>query len=664
MTSLDEQPTSTEWTPAKAEALYGVGGWSGGYARVSGSGTVCMRPRGPGSPEIDLDELVRGLSERGLETPLLLRFDDVLHHRLGEIARAFRDAIEEEAYDGHFAGVFPIKVNQQRHVCEEILEAGAPLGFGLEAGSKPELLAVLALTARELQANIPIVCNGFKDKTYADLVALCAKLGRDIVPVVERFAELELLLEASERWDADLPIGVRTRPTTKGSGRWQESAGPGSKFGLQAAGLLRAVETLRARGKLDRLRLVHCHIGSQVADISAISPAIDELTRVYCELRKLGAPIDRIDIGGGMGVDYEGTRSPSGSSVNYSLREYALDVIHRIKAVCDEAGEPHPGVIAECGRAMTAHASVLVFDLLEPARPQPGLDTTDAEIEAFVQTSTPSRPLRDLIDAFKDSHAPSDLDAAASLWHDAERAGEECESLFRLGHLSLAHRAAANAMVRIVGLRALDAVGDQPMPPALEGLADRLADQFHANCSVFQSLPDHWAIGQLFPVMPIHRLSEKPPRLAVLGDMTCDSDGRIDRFPGIGGNPEPAKTLPLHDPAEGGPGGEGGYHLGAFLVGAYQEVLGDLHNLFGDTHAVHIRLTGDNSKPWAIDEVVEGDRCREVLGYVQYESEAIRRAMRADVERATRNGTITPTTGRALLARYDAALDGTTYMER
>jgi len=654
-------PADPGWTPADAADLYGIDGWSGGYARVTGSGTVAITPRGPEGPAIDLDELVRGLAERGVQTPVLLRFDDILHHRLSAISEAFADAIAEEDFGGRFAGVFPIKVNQQRHVCEEILKAGLPLGFGLEAGSKPELLAVLALTAG-VDGYPPIICNGFKDRAYADLVALSAKLGRDITPVVERFAELELLLDAAERWDADMQIGLRIRPASRGSGRWQESAGPGSKFGLEAAGLLRAVEVLRECGKLDRLRLVHCHIGSQVADIAAISPAIDELTRVYCELRRLGAPIERIDIGGGMGVDYEGTKSPADSSVNYSLKEYALDVVHRVKAVCDEAGRPHPNIIAECGRAMSAHASVLVFDLLPPARPQPGLDTTDEEIEALVGTGEPPRPLNDLIDAFGDSRSAADLDAAVSLWHDAERAAEECESLFRLGHLSLAHRAAAGSMSRAVGLRALEAVGDGDLPAALDGLDTRLADQFYANCSVFQSLPDSWAIGQLFPIMPIHRLDEKPRRRAVIGDMTCDSDGKIDRFPGAHAG-QPTRTLPMHDPAGGGPEGEGPYCLGAFLVGAYQEVLGDLHNLFGDTDAVHVRLTDDADKPWAIDEIVEGDTCKEVLGYVQYDIDDVRRAMRADVERATRAGSITPAAGRDLLNTYSRALDGTTYLE-
>ncbi|MEM1330669.1 MAG: biosynthetic arginine decarboxylase [Planctomycetota bacterium] len=643
---------------------YGIERWGRGFLRVGTSGHLELTPSGDGTgPTIDLHELVEGLAERGVHTPVLLRFNDVLRARMRAIKSAFDRAITEEEYHGSFAGVFPIKVNQQRQVCEQVLEIGASLGFGLEAGSKPELLAVLGLTAETADASsggVPIVCNGFKDQEYIETVVLAKKLGRDIVPVVEQSAELPLILDIADRYGVKPRIGIRVKPSARGAGRWAESAGAGSKFGLTALELVHAVELLRDRGMLDRLNLLHFHIGSQICDIRRLSAAIDELARTYVELRRLGAGLDTIDIGGGLGVDYDGSNSSRDSSINYSLDEYAIDVVHRIRTASEDAGQPHPSIVAECGRAMVAHASVLITEVIgrsgrEPA-PQPEW------VRSLLSEDDPTPPF-DLLEAYEASASIRSPGHGLGLYHDAMRAHEQCISLYTLGYLSLPVRAAADAMCREVQRRVLDSTDEETRPHELAELPDRLHETFFVNCSVFQSMPDAWAIDQVFPVCPIQRLDEDPPLRGILADMTCDSDGKIDLFadPESG---EPSRALPMHEQDEQP------YYMGVFLVGAYQEVLGDLHNLFGDTHAVHISMLDtpgaereSQHAVWAVDELVEGDTVREVLSYVQYDPDGLRRAMRADVERAMRNRTLSAREGAALLSFYDAGLAGYTYLE-
>ena len=661
------------WSVADGERLYGLDRWGMGYFRVSPSGNVRVHPDGAADgPSFDLHEIVAGLSDRGLSTPLLLRFTDILDHRLRSIRDAFAEAIAEEGYTAGFRGIYPIKVNQQRQVVQELRDFGGPLGFGLEAGSKPELLAVLGVTASRPEfASTPIVCNGFKDAEYIETVVLATKIGRDVIPIVEHPRELELILDLSDRHGVEPRFGVRIKPSAQVSGRWQESGGKRSKFGLDARELMRAVEILHKRDKAECLKLVHFHVGSQICDIRTLSGAVDELTRTYCELRAMGCGVEMIDIGGGLGVDYDGTRSPTTASTNYSLKEYALDVIHRIRGVCDEEGEPHPTVLAECGRAMVAYSSVLVVDVM--GRAASASETPDETIDALLEAGGEQpRPLTDLVEAFEASKNSTRTEQAVSLWHDALRAQDECNSLYSLGYLTLRHKAAADSMASRVGaaaLRTARSTGDGELPDELVALPDQMADSYFVNMSIFQSLPDFWAIDQVFPICPIHRLDERPTRPGVLCDMSCDSDGKVDKFVWSEASTT-EKTLMLHEPVPedparpGGPSADLPYCLGIFLVGAYQEVLGDLHNLFGDTHAVHIRLdrSGSNGN-WVVEEVVEGDSAREVLQFVQYDVEQLRRDVRTDVERATAQARITPQEGRRYLEFFTAGLEGYTYLE-
>lgn len=666
-TAPANHPLAADWSPADSAKLYGIDSWGQGLFRVSDRGTVHVTPQGEQGPSIDLRDVVAGLADRGYSAPLLLRFTDVLDVRLRAIKDAFDQAIEKEAFEGSFRAVFPIKVNQQRHIVEEIRDFGAGLGFGLEAGSKPELLAVLGLTAHTAAtAKMPIICNGFKDAEYIETVTLARKLGRDITPVVEQPRELDLILEAAERHGIKPVFGVRTKPSAKGSGKWQESGGTKSKFGLTPAELIEAVEKLKDQDKLAGLKLVHFHIGSQICDIRSVSAAVDEITNVYCELRRLGASsLTRLDVGGGMGVDYDGSQTAWDSSANYSLSDYALDVVHRVRSVCDQAGQPHPELITECGRAMSAFSSVLIMETVGRSgdRPPPPLDAMKTLVE---EDADPPRPFIDLFEAFEDAHAPHASAEMVQLYTDATRAHAECQSLFGLGYLSLTRRAGADQMARAVGRRALAVLEADPevSEEDVRSLGDELAETCFVNASVFQSLPDLWAVDQVFPVCPIHRLDERPDRRSVLGDMTCDSDGRIDLFSDPGRR-EPKNTIELHGPGADALGAVGEnpglpYTLGVFLVGAYQEVLGDLHNLFGDTHAVHVRLDGDD---WNIEEIVEGDSVREVLGYVQYDCELLRKSLRTDIERATRAGSMSAREGQSLMAFYAAGLDGYTYLE-
>jgi Arginine decarboxylase (spermidine biosynthesis) len=482
------------------------------------------------------------------------------------------------------------------------------------------------------------------------MVILAAKLGRRVVPVVEKLSELPLVLEHAERYGVRPAIGVRVKLSSRGAGRWEDSGGLRSKFGLYVSELLEVVETLRERDMLDCLELLHCHVGSQVFDIRSVKRAITELAHVFVELRRLGAGVRLIDIGGGLGVDYDGSQTSSESSVNYSIQEYAADVVHRIMTVCDEAGLEHPTIVSESGRALAAYHSVLVFDVR-------GATSFDAfEVPATIRDATDGdpeelpQPLWDLYDAL-------DLVAgggAEEAYHDAVQAHEEAMSLFRLGHMSLEERGLSERLYWAVCARALALLRQrEQVPEEMAPLAAQLSDIYFCNLSIFQSLPDSWAIGQLFPIVPIHRLDERPVREAILGDMTCDSEGKITRFVCGDGT---RSTLPVHPLRAGEP-----YYLGAFLTGAYQEILGDLHNLFGDTHDVQVEIDPDGG--WSIEELVEGDAVREVLEYVQFKPDALLAALRRDVERATRGGRITVREGRELLAAYREGLNGYTYLE-
>ena len=638
-----DTPREGTWSTEDASELYRIPAWGKGYFQVSEAGHLLVRPD-PGRDEfIDLLEVVEGLQARDLGTPLVIRFSDILAHRLRELRDAFADAIRENDYRGRYAAVYPIKVNQQRLVVEEIYRYGRELGFGLEVGSKPELLAVMALT--EGGDDRLIVCNGFKDDSYIKAVILAAKLGRTIIPVVENAGELELILKYADRYGVRPRIGVRVKLSSEGAGRWRESAGAKSKFGLFVSEILQLLDTLSDRGMQDCLQLVHCHPGSQLHDIRKVKDTISELAHVYAELASLGAGLRYIDVGGGLGVDYDGSATNLPSSMNYTIREYARDVVHRVAAVCDARGLEHPTIVSESGRAIAAYSSVLIFNVLGVASldrfEPPDLPGPDA---------TPPQPLRDLWDAYRNV-AP---DRLIECYHDAQHARAAAMQMFQLGYLGLRERSLAERLFWATCAAVRDHARRMgQVPEELAPLEAVLSDIYFCNLSVFQSLPDSWAIEQLFPVAPIHRLDQRPTRRAVLADITCDSDGKIDRFIGSDGI---QRTVPVHA-IEGG----GDYYLAAFLVGAYQETLGDLHNLFGDTHVVHIRLHDEGG--WWIEETIRGDSAKEVLGYMEYDVAQLPPRLARDCERAVRDGRLKLAESQTLRRFYENELDGYTYLE-
>ncbi|MFN0133209.1 MAG: biosynthetic arginine decarboxylase [Phycisphaerales bacterium] len=648
-----------QWTAADSAQLYGIPDWGKGYVGVNAEGHVTVLPGKDPAKQIDLAEVIEGLRERGIHTPVLLRFNGILDHRLREIRKAFDDAIAEQKYGGGYSCVYPIKVNQQRHVCEQIARLAVDLGFGLEAGSKPELLAVLGLSAAAGGPGVngmPIICNGFKDDEFIETVILATKLGRNIIPVVEKFSELELIVKHAKAYNVRPRIGLRVKLSSRGAGRWEGSAGVRSKFGLFVSEVLQAVEYLKKHEMLDCLNLLHCHVGSQLYDIRVLKTAVNELARVYAELVKAGAGLSMIDVGGGMGVDYDGSQSAWSSSINYSVAEYAADVVYRIKSVCDACQVAHPTIITESGRAMVAYSSVLVLDVLGTSKFEaaPDLERIEAAIKAEKETP---RPVVDLLDAYR---AMTDRNLEET-YHDATQARDEAMSLFALGYLSLPMRAAAEQVFWAIGHKLLEkAERKGELPDEFEGLPELLSDIYFCNFSLFQSMPDSWAIDQLFPICPIHRLNERPTRRGILADITCDSDGKVDHFVD---KRIDKKTLELHEVRDrpGEAMGVEPYYLGVFLLGAYQEILGDLHNLLGDTHAVHLDLNEQGE--WEILEVIEGDTVEEVLQYVQYDIEDMKRAIRQDIEAACRQNRLTLAEGKSLLQYFDDGLEGYTYLE-
>ncbi|MBS0396189.1 MAG: biosynthetic arginine decarboxylase, partial [Proteobacteria bacterium] len=568
-------------------------------------------------------------------------------HRLKCLNDAFAQAIAENDYQNRYAAVFPIKVNQQRLVVEGVFRAGAPFGFGLEVGSKPELLVVLAMT--EDTPDRLIICNGFKDDSYIETVTLAAKLGRRIVPVVENFVELGLILKHAQKYGVRPQIGVRVKLAAEGAGRWRESAGEKSKFGLFITEILEVVEVLRQQDMLDCLKLVHCHTGSQLQDIRRVKEAVTELAHVYAELKLLGAGLEYIDIGGGLGVDYDGSRTNYESSMNYTLNEYAGDVVYRIASVCNARKIPHPQIISESGRAIAAHHSVLVFNVLGTSALDQFRVAGRLEDDCQGSADVP-QPVRDLYDAYRSVSERRLVEC----WHDALQAREQALQMFNLGYLSLAARGLAERLYWATCARIRDLCRRlESIPEELEGLETVLSDIYFCNFSVFQSLPDSWAIGQLFPIMPVHRLGERPTRNAVLADITCDSDGKIDRFVSL---KETKRTLEVHELR---PGED--YYLAAFLVGAYQETLGDLHNLFGDTHVVHIRLLDEGG--WWLEETVKGDTALQVLGYMEYDTDELYPRLARDCERAVRESRLTLPESQRLKRFYEAELQGYAYLE-
>jgi arginine decarboxylase len=638
---------SSHWDIEDSLELYQVPKWGKPYFGVNAAGHVVVRPDGSPDHEIDLLEVVEGLKARDLTTPVVVRFSDILRHRLARLHKAFAQAIAENDYRNRYCAVYPIKVNQQRLVVEEVYRYGQEFGFGLEAGSKPELLAVMALT--EGAPDRMIVCNGFKDDSYIEAVILATKLGRTIIPVIENFSELALVLKYAQKYQVRPRIGVRVKLASEGAGRWRDSAGEKSKFGLFVSEILELVATLREHDMLDCLELVHCHAGSQLQDIRRVKDTINELAHVYAELKLMGAGLKYIDIGGGLGVDYDGSGTNYQSSMNYTMNEYASDVVYRIASVCNARQIDHPVIVSESGRATAAHHSVLIFNALGSSALDQFRVAGRIEDDYRGDQECP-QPVLDLLEAYRGVTERRLVEC----YHDALQAREQVLQMFKLGLLSLELRGLAERLywatcARIRDYcRKLDAV-----PEELEGLELILSDTYFCNFSVFQSLPDSWAIGQLFPIMPIHRLNERPTRNAVLADITCDSDGKIDRFVS---DREVKRTLQLHELR---PGEE--YYLAAFLVGAYQETLGDLHNLFGDTHVVHIRIHDQGG--WWIDEIVKGDTAGKVLSYMQYDVDRLYPQLARDCERAVREGRMTLAESQQLRRFYEFELNGYTYLE-
>jgi arginine decarboxylase len=636
--SLVLEPTD-RWSTQDAGELYDVARWGKGYFSIGDEGHILVHPEKDPARSIDLKQLIDTLVLRGISLPILVRFAGILKHRLGELHDAFDVAIREHKYNGGYCCVYPIKVNQQRQVVEEVLEFGKPYRFGLEAGSKPELLAVMALADNDT----PIICNGFKDDEYIEMAMLAQKIGRRIIPVVEKYTELGLIAKYAERIGVRPTIGIRAKLASRGSGRWKSSGGYRSKFGLSTTEVMRALRELKLLGMGDCLKLLHFHLGSQITNIRQVKGAVTEAARIYAELWREGATgLEFLDVGGGLGVDYDGSQTDFESSVNYTLQEYANDIVYHAQNICDETNVPHPTIITESGRAIAAYHSALVFNVLGVS----GLGEEEAPQEL---PGDPEQPLIDLQETFRSVNSRNLLEA----YHDSQQALDSALNLFSLGYLPLDQRCLAENLFWAICRKIQKMAGELDFfPEELEGLDAMLSDTYFCNFSLFQSMPDSWAIKQLFPIMPIHRLNESPSRHAVLGDITCDSDGKVDQFID---RRDVKRTLALHEY------NGSDYYLGAFLVGAYQEILGDLHNLFGDTNAVHVRLSPSGEV--LLDEVIKGDTVREVLDYVQFKTDNLVARLRRSVEAAVREGRMGYEESGRLLRFYEEGLHGYTYLE-
>jgi arginine decarboxylase len=625
------------WTIKDSTELYNVNGWGRGFFSINEAGNLEVTPSGAGSQPIDLKELVDDLRSRGLSLPILIRFSDILRTRVEQLFTAFQQAIAESDYHGVYRGVYPIKVNQQRHVVEELLEYGSPFNLGIEAGSKPELLVALAL---QENPEALVLCNGYKDRAFIETALLAQKLGRKVIITIDRMGELDTILAAAVDLGVRPVIGLRARLTTKGAGKWVESTGDRSKFGLTTAELVGTVERLAAEGMLDCLQLLHFHIGSQITNIRAVKDALREASRIFVELHSLGANMRYLDCGGGLGVDYDGSQTNFHSSINYTLQEYASDIVSQVAEACNARGVPHPDIVTESGRALVAYHSVLVYNVL-----------ATNEILGGRVPRTLGEDEHPVIRQLWETYAGVSRKNFQEAYHDALQIKEEAITAFNLGVLDLKARARVEELFWATCERILKIVRDLSyVPDELEGLEKQLSDTYYCNFSVFQSIPDHWAVRQLFPTVPIHRLNRHPQRRAVIADLTCDSDGKIDEFIDLR---DVKHVLELHNPN----GSE--YLLGTFLVGAYQEILGDLHNLFGDTDAVHVRHDGDD---YRVEHVVEGDSVAEVLSYVQYSKEDLVSRVRRAVEVALRERRITMAESGRFMKRYEEALEGYTYL--
>ncbi len=629
------------WTAADANDTYNIPRWGCGYFAVNDAGNLIVQPRGEGNGAIDMKELIDELGGRGIQLPILLRFSDILKARIELLCGAFTGAIKEYGYGGQYRGVYPIKVNQNRTVVEEIIEFGRPFHYGLEAGSKPELLAIMAIHQDEESI---IICNGYKDEDYIETALLASKMGKTIILVVEKPTELDQIHKVSERVKIKASIGIRARLSSRGAGRWEQSGGDFSKFGLSATEMVEAIGKLKAWGETDIVKLLHFHLGSQISAIKSVKNALREAGRLFVELYKMGAKgLAYLDVGGGLGVDYDGSQTNFSSSMNYTVQEYANDVVFAIKEICDADQVPHPNIVSESGRAIAAHHSVLVVNVLGVTEFKPQVPATLAK---------PVPPLvNNMWETFQSVSAKNLLES----YHDAVEYKDQVLQLFNLGHLSLENRVLCENLFWSTCEKVLNlSRGMSHMPEELEGLEKALSDTYFCNFSMFQSVPDAWAVDQLFPICPIHRLNEEPTHRATLADITCDSDGKIDSFIDLR---DVKHVLELHPKADGQD-----YFLGIFLVGAYQEILGDLHNLFGDTNTVHVQLSEEGD--YDVKEVVAGDTVSEVLAFVDYSPSDLLGRLRANVETALRKKLMTIEESRTLINRFRQGMMGYTYLDR
>ena len=638
--------SSPAWDVQAARHLYNIARWGAKYFDINDAGRVIAWPLQENGASVDVTDVIEEARARGLKFPLLIRFQDILRHRVEALNLAFRGSIKEFNYQGEYRGVFPIKVNQLREVVEEILEAGKAYNFGLEVGSKPELFAGLALQG---EMGSLIVCNGYKDAEFIRMALLGIKLGKRVILIVEKLEELRQIIQISRQMNVEPLIGIRARLQAKGAGRWAESGGENAKFGLSTAELLAAVDMLKSEGLSHSFKLLHFHIGSQVPDILTVKKAVQEAARFYAKLHKMGFAIQYVDVGGGLGVDYDGSRSAFDSSVNYTLQEYTNDIVYYIADVCNAEKVPHPDIISESGRAIVAHHSMLVvevFGAIEKTRNPIELDCNDSD-----------HPLvRELCDILKNINKLNKLEA----WHDALERKEDAHNMFTFGMLELPDKAKIETLYWEISREAVASFrGQAYVPEEIRKLEDTLGDQYLCNFSVFQSMLDHWALGQLFPIMPLCRLDERPTREATLVDITCDSDGQINKFIDLR---DVRDTLPMHSLKTTNGGTQEPYYLGIFLMGAYQDIMGDLHNLFGRVNEVHVFLEPDEASGYYVEEIIEGTTIGQALASVQYDENELKRRMKAQIDDAIKSDRMKPSEAMRLLDDYERGLKGYTYL--
>ena len=628
------------WTIENSKDLYNIRGWGLEYFDINNKGHIIVQPQNGNNHSIDLKELVEDIQAKGYSLPALIRFSDILKASISNLANAFNKSIKEYSYDGTYHGVYPIKVNQQKQVVEEIIKFGRPFNFGLEAGSKPELHAILAILDNP---EALLICNGYKDETFIRLALMSQKLGKRVFIVVERPGELKIIDQVAKEIDIKPNIGLRIKLTSAGEGRWAESSGEYSKFGLNSMELIDALDFAEQHNIKSCIRLIHFHLGSQITNIRRIKNSLKEVGRFYVEFRKAGCPIDYIDVGGGLGVDYDGSRSTYASSTNYNVQEYANDVVYHILESCQEENLPHPNIISESGRAMTAYHSILVFNVLDV--------TSFPEWTGQVEIPKEAPEIVQEIYAVLENTSNKNLTES---WHNATHLKDEIHNQFLLGLINLRDRALCERIYWGIS-RKIQTLSEKLkyLPEEIKTLRKNLADKYFCNYSVFQSVPDSWAIDQVFPVLPIQRLNEEPNRDATLEDITCDSDGRLDNF--IGTNRSTTPTLKVHELKQGE-----SYQFGIFLIGAYQEILGDLHNLFGDTNTFHVSIQDDGSLKY--EQIIEGENVTDVLDYVQFNADELAGRVSGFLVNYVETGNITQEEADKFLSLYKEGLNGYTYL--